>query len=124
MTPIRTALAFRLLSFVSMTARDALARAFENDDVQIWKVERPQPTDDEIARTVRSVLDRDPTLPGARIRASVAGGVVILEGDVDFWSEREAAGAVRNLEGVRGVINKLNVLHSSVDELPIAEMQL
>lgn len=40
----------------------------------------------------------------------VSEGWVTLEGDVDHWHEREAADkAIRNLSGVAGIVNKLEV---------------
>jgi osmotically-inducible protein OsmY len=67
-------------------------------------------TDTEIALAVRRALDWDVQVPDRSILSTVAGGVVTLEGSVDFPHEREdAERAVHNLTGVRGVINKLVV---------------
>jgi osmotically-inducible protein OsmY len=67
-------------------------------------------TDADIAHTVRSALEWDVFVPHQRIRTTVSQGVVTLEGTADYWSEREdAQRAIRNLEGVRGIINRIEV---------------
>lgn len=103
-----------------MTAHDGMTPAFYTDEIEFLPapaVVRPRQSDADIERAVRRTLDNDPWVPSERIRCSVKDGVVTLEGGVDFWSEREAAAAVRNLEGVRGLINRLVVANRSVDEL-------
>jgi osmotically-inducible protein OsmY len=68
-------------------------------------------SDTDIAQAVRHVLEWDVVVPDTHIRSMTANGWVTLEGEVDTWHEREAAGrAVRNLAGVRGLINKLEVV--------------
>ena len=43
-------------------------------------------------------------------QSTVSNGVVTLEGDVDFWSQREDADrAVRNLVGVGSVDNRIQI---------------
>lgn len=104
-----------------MTARESGAHRNDLGEIELAPpptILRPRQSDEEIARAVRRTLDNDPSVPAARIRCSVSDGLVTLEGTVDFWSEREAAGYVRNLEGVRGVSNRLQVIHTSVDDLP------
>jgi osmotically-inducible protein OsmY len=59
---------------------------------------------------VRQALEWDVEVPDERIQSTVSGGVVTLEGSVDFWHESEdAARAVRHLAGVRGLSNKLRI---------------
>jgi len=65
-------------------------------------------TDTEIAQAVRGALEWNVLVPDHQIRSTVADGWVTLEGVVAYLSEREdAERAVRNLSGVRGVVNKL-----------------
>lgn len=65
-------------------------------------------SDTEIAAAVRWALTWDKALPDECIRSTVSDGDVRLEGEVDGWSQREAAeDAVRNLPGVRSVDNQL-----------------
>jgi osmotically-inducible protein OsmY len=73
-------------------------------------------TDAEIARAIRHVLEWDALVPSERIQSTVADGWVTLEGEVEFWHEREEAQrAVLRLEGVIGVSNKIVVTPNQVD---------
>ena len=55
-------------------------------------------------------------VPDTRIRSTVSSGVVMLEGEVNTWHEREAAErAVRNLTGVHGVLNRIEVRTPQTD---------
>lgn len=76
-------------------------------------------TDAEIAEAVRQALTWDVFVPDQRIRSTVTDGWVTLDGEVDFWTEREdAERAVRNLAGVRGVTNRIAVAVTPPRELP------
>jgi len=76
-------------------------------------------TDTEIASAVRHALEWDVFVPDERIRSTVSRGWVTLEGDVDFWNQREdAERAVRNLSGVCAVSNKIEVKPSTVLPIP------
>lgn len=68
-------------------------------------------TDAEIAESVRRALLWDRIVPECRIRSTVADhGTVTLTGTVPLLAQRDAAErAVRNLEGVRHVVNELTV---------------
>jgi len=67
-------------------------------------------TDTDIARAIRHALEWNVFVPEERIRSTVSDGWVTLEGDMDFWSQREdAEEAIRRLAGVRGVSNKIEV---------------
>ena len=67
-------------------------------------------SDTEIARAVRHALEWDVFVPDERIASTVSDGWVILEGIVERWSEREdAERVVRNLTGVKSVVNKILV---------------
>ena|SRR5579871_5183079 len=67
-------------------------------------------TDTDIAEAVRHALTWDVYLDEERIRSTVEGGWVTLEGEVASWPEAEyAAAAVRRLTGVRGVVTHLTV---------------
>lgn len=80
------------------------------NDVQVKVPGSPGRTDTDIARAVRQALEWDVFVPEARIRSTVSDGWVTLEGDVDYWSQREdAERAIRNLAGVRGVSSKIEI---------------
>jgi osmotically-inducible protein OsmY len=67
-------------------------------------------TDPEIARAVVDALRWNPSVPADRVKVKVEKGWVTLEGDVDWYFEREAAErAVRYITGVKGVTNLVSV---------------
>jgi osmotically-inducible protein OsmY len=67
-------------------------------------------TDAEIAQAVRRALEWDVFVPEDRIKSTVTGGRVTLEGTLDTWSQRsDAERAVRNLTGVKLVVNMIIV---------------
>jgi osmotically-inducible protein OsmY len=69
--------------------------------------ERPDP---DIARAAVDALKWNVSVPEDRIKVKVEKGWVTLEGDVDWFFQREAAErAVRYLTGVKGVINLVSV---------------
>jgi osmotically-inducible protein OsmY len=66
--------------------------------------------DTEIAQAVRRALEWDVFVPEEKISSTVSDGFVTLEGTVERWSQRDdAERAIRNLTGVRAVINKITV---------------
>lgn len=74
-------------------------------------------TDTEIAHAVRSALEWDALVPDDQIQSTISAGWVTLEGQVEFWRERtDAERAVRRLNGVVGVINKLSIRKQNVNE--------
>jgi osmotically-inducible protein OsmY len=67
-------------------------------------------TDTEIAQAVRRALEWDVFVPEGKITSTVTDGWVTLAGAVDTWSQHNAAErAVRNLTGVKLVLNKITV---------------
>jgi len=73
------------------------------------------PTDTEIAAAVRNALVWDTRVPHVAISSTVSHGVVTLEGVVDYTSQRlDAAAAILNLAGVRGVKNEIVVFQPIV----------
>jgi osmotically-inducible protein OsmY len=67
-------------------------------------------TDTEIAQAVRHALQWDVFVADERITSTVSDGWVTLDGFVDNWSERtDAERAIRNLAGVKGVVNRISV---------------
>ena len=66
--------------------------------------------DTDIARAVADALAWLTTVPKDRVKASVTRGWVTLDGNVDWHYQKEAAeDVVRDLTGVRGVTNKVEV---------------
>jgi len=67
-------------------------------------------TDEDVARAAVSSLDWSVTVPKDRLKVKVSQGRITLEGAVDWQFQKEAAeDAVRNLRGVKGVSNLLEV---------------
>ena len=80
------------------------------------------PRDVDIARAVRHILEWDALVPDERIKSTVSDGWVTLEGDVDFWQQREDAElSVLRLEGVIGVTNEITVAPKVVDAKELRE---
>jgi osmotically-inducible protein OsmY len=73
-------------------------------------------TDSEIAAAVRNALEWDALVPNELIKSTVSGGLVLLEGEVDYQRERsDAERAIRRLAGVVDVINNVTVRQQVVD---------
>lgn len=80
------------------------------NDITVKVAGSYQRTDTDIAQAVRSTLEWDVFVPEQRIRSTVSDGWVTLEGDVDYWTHKaDAERAVRDLAGVRGVTNKIEI---------------
>lgn len=79
-------------------------------------------SDAEIALAVRHVLEWDALVPHERIKSTVSDGWVTLEGDVDFWQQREDAElSVLRLEGVIGGTNEITIAPKVVNEEELRE---
>lgn len=69
--------------------------------------DRPDP---ELARAAADALTWNVSVPKDRVQVRVENGWVTLEGDVDYYYQREAAErAVRYLTGVKGITNLITV---------------
>ncbi|MFY9608843.1 MAG: BON domain-containing protein [Blastocatellia bacterium] len=67
-----------------------------------------QLSDPEIARNAVTALESRVDVPDNRIKVTVKNGWIILEGDVDWQFQRNAAeSAVKKLTGVKGVTNQI-----------------
>ena len=94
------------------------------NDIQVKMSGDLRRTDTDIAHAVRHALEWNVFVPEEHIRSTVADGWVTLEGNVDYWSQREDADeAVRRLAGVRGVTNKIEVTPPRCFP-PMCELQL
>ncbi len=66
--------------------------------------------DEDIARAAVNALEWDVWVPTNLIKVKVENGWITLEGEVEYKYQQTAAEeAVRNLTGVRGVINMINI---------------
>jgi osmotically-inducible protein OsmY len=100
----------------SLTQKYAAARAATRvagvkavaNELEVGLLPADERTDEEIARSVANALAWNTSVPPDRIKAQVSQGWVMLEGTVDWYYQREAAGrAVRYLRGVKGVTNNI-----------------
>jgi len=70
--------------------------------------------DAELAQEARQSLQRNLTVPDTRIEISVEDGEIVLEGNVDWHFQKEAAEkAVQDLAGVKSVSNRIVVSASA-----------
>jgi osmotically-inducible protein OsmY len=80
-------------------------------------------TDIEIARAVRLALEWDVWVPDPQVQSAVSKGWVTLEGKVGLMRERnDAERAIRNLAGVRGVTNRIEVIMPSIEPEEVREV--
>jgi osmotically-inducible protein OsmY len=87
------------------------------NDVEVKPVNNFVRSDTEIASAVRNALAWDALVPDELIQSTVSDGWVTLEGQVDYWRERnDAERAIRRLTGVVGVINKMTIRKQPVNE--------
>jgi osmotically-inducible protein OsmY len=81
--------------------------------VEEMRVELPQTHergDQDIAQAALQALAWHVQVPHARVRVKVEKGIIFLEGEVEYRYQQTAAeNAVRNLMGVKAVINLINV---------------
>jgi len=86
------------------------------DGIQVKVPSSGRLNDTDLAQAVRGALVWDARVPEDRIRSTVTDGHVILEGEVSSWSQRaDAEQAVRNLRGVKGVLDNIRVTTPQVD---------
>ncbi len=79
------------------------------DEVEV-RVPGAARTDLDVARAVRSALEWNVLVPHDDIQSTVTDGWVSLTGVVNtYWQREDAAHAVRDLAGVRGVTNEIQV---------------
>ncbi|MFN8525454.1 MAG: BON domain-containing protein [Chloroflexota bacterium] len=103
-----------------LAAQDAAHRVYGvldvANDIQVKLPADAGRTDTEIARAVREALEWNVVVPDQRITSTVSAGWVTLEGGVETWHQREdTERAVRFLQGVKGVTNRL-VVHAPAVE--------
>lgn len=66
--------------------------------------------DARIAAAIADVLSRNGLVPAKTVWATVAGGHLTLNGEVEGWCQRDAIErAVQSLRGIRGLTNLLSV---------------
>ncbi|MGC2068675.1 MAG: BON domain-containing protein [Candidatus Acidiferrales bacterium] len=90
-------------------SRIAGVRAIVNE-LEVHLPSSSERTDEDIAKAAVAALDGSIMVPAKRIKVKVSNGWVTLEGSVDWrFQKRAAESAMRDLIGVRGVINLVEV---------------
>lgn len=80
------------------------------EDIHVGVSAGQKKTDTEIAEAASNALKWHTSIPEEDIQVKVEGGIVTLEGEVEWSFQRDAAtNAVSNLTGVRGVINTIKL---------------
>lgn len=97
-----------------MAAQDAAHRVAGvldvANDIEVQWPGSAKRTDTDIAHAVRHALEWDVFVPHEKLRSTVSRGVVTLEGEVEYGSQRDAAvRVVRNLDGVIAVTNAIKI---------------
>lgn len=92
------------------------------NDIEVKPIDRFARTDTEIASAVRNALEWDALVPNELIQSTVGNGWVTLEGNVDYWRERDdAERAILRLAGVVGVTNQITIRKRPVDPRELRE---
>ncbi len=80
------------------------------DEISVDMPQLHERTDEDIARAAVRALEWDIQVPHLRIKVKVEQGFITLEGDVDYrYQQLAAQKAVRNLTGVKAVIDLITV---------------
>lgn len=80
------------------------------EEIEVRYPQHKKTADDQIAARAIAVISWDAMVPEGVVKVKVEKGWVTLEGTVDWQFQREAANrAVRKLNGIVGVINKIEV---------------
>lgn len=84
------------------------------DDIIIKMVDSQYRSDGDIAMAVANRMDWSTVVPTGAVQVSVRDGRVTLEGQVEWWYQKNAAeGALQNLAGVKEVANLITLKPSA-----------
>ena len=80
------------------------------DDIQVKLPGSFNRTDGDIASAAAQQIKWSPTIPVDKVKVTVRDGWLTLEGEVEWWFEKNAAeNAVHYLMGVKGVSNSISI---------------
>jgi osmotically-inducible protein OsmY len=101
--------------------RIAGVKAFANE-LKVGLPSLSMRSDTDIAHKAVDALEWDVNVPNDKIKVRVSDGWILLEGEVQWAYQKEAAmRAVRNLTGVRGVSNLLQVVPATVSTYDVTQ---
>ena len=93
------------------------------DDIELKIPDANHRTDGEIAAAAAHQLEWSTTIPKGTVGITIRNGWVILEGEVEWWYQKNAAEvAVRHLSGVHGVSNSISI--KSTAKIPAVGMDI
>jgi osmotically-inducible protein OsmY len=93
------------------------------DDIELKIPDANHRTDGEIAAAAAHQIEWSTTIPKGTVGITIRNGWVILEGEVEWWYQKNAAEvSVRHLSGVRGVSNSISI--KSIDKIPAVGMDI
>lgn len=89
------------------------------DEIEVRPASEAKTSDDEIASRAINVLSWDSVVPDDGIQVTVRDGLVTLTGKVHWYYQKSSAERdVRNLSGVRSVVNNIEVEpHAKADNV-------
>ncbi len=80
------------------------------DDIEVKLASSLQHNDGDIATAVIHQIDIGTSIPEGIVQATVRDGWITLEGNVEWWYQKNAAGqVVQHLAGVKGVSNFIEI---------------
>jgi len=80
------------------------------DDIEVKLASSLQRNDGDIATAAAHQIDIGTSIPTGIVQATVRDGWITLEGNVEWWYQKNAAGqVVQHLAGVKGVSNFIEI---------------
>ena len=80
------------------------------DDIEIQLPDSYHRTDGDIAEAAINQIDWSTTIPQGTVMVTVHNGWISLEGEVEWWYQKNAAGSlVKQMAGVKGVSNSISI---------------
>ena len=94
---------------VHATKRVAGVKAIA-DDIEIQLPASYHRTDTDIAAAAINQIEWSTTIPNGTVQATVRDGWITLDGQVEWWYQKNAAGSlVKQMAGVKGVTNSISI---------------
>jgi osmotically-inducible protein OsmY len=93
------------------------------DDIELHIPDANHRTDGEIAAAAAHKIAWATTIPTGTVEITVRNGWIILEGEVEWWYQKNAAETVmRSISGVHGVSNSISIKPAS--KIPAVGMDI
>ena len=93
------------------------------DDIELHIPDANHRTDGEIAAAAAYKIEWATTIPKGTVQITVRNGWIILEGEVEWWYQKNAAETVvRSIAGIHGVSNSISI--KPTDKIPAVGMEI